>query len=60
MKVRGEGRFKMDRIYAERRWLGDYEVWTYSDGDRVSLGYMVLPQIERYAKKYGFRVVWVE
>jgi hypothetical protein len=50
----------MDRIYAERRWLGDYEVWTYSDGDRVSLGYMVLPQIERYAKKYGFRVVWVE
>ena len=55
-KNKGE---KMETIYVEKSWLG-WAVWTYSDGERYFLGHMGVNEIERYAKKYDYRIIWVD
>ena len=49
----------VDRIYVDYAG-GDFEAWTYSDGQRVNFTLRTIGEIRAYAKKYGYELVLTE
>ena len=48
----------MDTLYYERSG-GAFAAWTYSDGRKIYLRLRTLAEIEQYAKRYRYRLIFV-
>jgi hypothetical protein len=46
-----------DTIYVDKI-SGHYEAWTYSDGRKVRFNFTTLSEIEKYAEKYDYELVF--
>ena len=49
----------MDKLYCERS-NGRWEAWFYAEGRQYHLRCYTIAKIEAYAKRYQFRLIYVQ